>query len=81
MGAMRLTKVPAALFSVLAVLAVLATPASAATGVVAAAKPWHYWVSFVLVASVLGLFFMMGLGYVVKVTMAKYGIKVGRRAG
>jgi hypothetical protein len=30
---------------------------------------------------VLGLFLMMAVGYVVKVTMAKYGIKVGRRAG
>ena len=77
---MRLTKVPAALFAVLAVLAVVATPASA-TGMVAAAKPWHYWIALPLVASVLGLFFMMAVGYVVKVTMAKYGIKVGRRAG
>ena len=81
MGAMRLTKVPAALFAVLAVLAVVATPASAATGIVAAAKPWHYWIALPLVASVLGLFFMMALGYMIKVTMAKYGIKVGRRTG
>lgn len=81
MGAMRLTKVSAALCAVLAVLAVVATPASAATGVLAEAKPWHYWASFVFVASVLGLFLMLALGYVVKVTMVKYGIKVGRRAG
>ncbi|MGH8998601.1 MAG: hypothetical protein ACRDY7_04350 [Acidimicrobiia bacterium] len=44
-----------------------------------AERPWHYWIAPVLALSVLGLFFMLALGYVVKVTMAKYGIKVGRR--
>ena len=45
----------------------------------AAAKPWHYWMSVVLAASFVGLAFFLVLGYVVKVVMAKYGIRVGRR--
>jgi len=46
---------------------------------VAAAKPWHYWLSVVLMASFLGLVFLLALGYVVRVVMAKYGIRLGRR--
>jgi uncharacterized integral membrane protein len=70
----------AALLSVV-MLVVLAGPAQAATPVVlAAAKPWHYWISFVLAASFLGLLFMMLVGYVVKVVMLKYGIRVGRKS-
>lgn len=79
MSLMRLSKLPAALLASLVVLVALAAPAPAATGMLAAAKPWHYWISFVLVASVLGMFAMLALGYLVKVTMAKYGIKVGGR--
>jgi hypothetical protein len=45
----------------------------------AAAKPWHYWLSVVLAASFVGLVFLLVLGYVVRVVMAKYGIRVGRR--
>ena len=64
----------------LVVLVALAAPASAATPVVLAAKPWHYWISFVLAASFVGLVVMMIVGYVVKVVMLKYGIKIGRRS-
>jgi len=69
----------AALLSIV-VLVLLAGPAQAATPVVLAAKPWHYWISFVLAASFLGLLLMMVVGYVVKVVMLKYGIKVGRKS-
>jgi hypothetical protein len=79
----------AALLSVVMLVA-LAGPASAAPPaglrsapaviVVLAAKPWHYWISFVLAASFLGLLLMMVVGYVVKVVMLKYGIKVGRKS-
>jgi hypothetical protein len=78
----------AALLSIVMLLA-LAAPASAASPagvrgapamtVVLAAKPWHYWISFVLAASFLGLLLMMLVGYVVKVLMLKYGVKVGRK--
>jgi uncharacterized integral membrane protein len=69
----------AALLSIV-VLVLFAVPAQAATPVVLAAKPWHYWISFVLAASFLGLVLMMVVGYVVKVVMLKYGIKVGRKS-
>ncbi|MDQ1515789.1 MAG: hypothetical protein QOE80_1619 [Actinomycetota bacterium] len=79
----------AALLSVVMLVA-LAGPASAtspgavrgvpAVTLVLAAKPWHYWISFVLAASFLGLLLMMVVGYVVKVVMLKYGIKVGRKS-
>jgi uncharacterized integral membrane protein len=69
----------AALLSVV-MLVLLAGPARAATPVVLAAKPWHYWISIVLAASFLGLLLMMIVGYVVKVVMLKYGIKVGRKS-
>jgi hypothetical protein len=69
----------AALLS-LVVFVLLAGPASAATSVVAAAKPWHYWIAPVLALSFVGLLFMMLLGYVVKVLMLKYGVKVGRKS-
>ena len=64
----------------LVVLVAMAAPASAATPVVLAAKPWHYWISFVLAASFVGLVVMMIVGYFVKVVMLKYGIKIGRRS-
>ena len=64
----------------LVVLVALAAPASAATPVVLAAKPWHYWISFVLAASFVGLVVMMVVGYFVRVVMLKYGIKVGRKS-
>ncbi|HEY4410644.1 MAG TPA: hypothetical protein VGO87_12245 [Acidimicrobiia bacterium] len=69
----------AALLSVV-LLVLFAGPASASPSVVLAAEPWHYWISFVLTASFLGLLLMMVVGYVVKVVMLKYGIKVGRKS-
>jgi hypothetical protein len=71
----------AALLSVV-MFVLLAAPAQAAATpvVVAAAKPWHYWISIVLAASFLGLLFMMIVGYIVRVVMLKYGIKVGRKS-
>jgi hypothetical protein len=54
----------------------LALPGS----VVAAAKPWHYWIAPVLALSFVGLLFMMLVGYVVRVVMLKYGVRVGRKA-
>jgi uncharacterized integral membrane protein len=70
----------AALLSVV-LLVLLAGPASASPPVVlAAAKPWHYWISYVLAASFLGLVLMMVVGFVAKVVMLKYGIKVGRKS-
>lgn len=62
------------------VFVLLAGPASAATPVMAAAKPWHYWIAPVLTLSFVGLLFMMLVGYVVKVLMLKYGVKVGRKS-
>jgi len=53
----------------------LAFPGSA----LAAAKPWHFWIAPVLALSFVGLVFMMLVGYVVKVLMLKYGVKVGRK--
>jgi len=69
----------AALLSVV-LLVVFAGPAAASPPVVLAAKPWHYWISFVLAASFLGLLLMMAVGYVVRVLMLKYGVKVGRKS-
>ncbi len=48
--------------------------------VVAAAKPWHYWAAPLLAVSFVGLVLMMVVGYVVKVVMLKYGVKVGRKS-
>lgn len=47
--------------------------------VLAAAKPWHFWIAPVLALSFVGLAFMMLVGYVVRVVMLKYGIRVGRK--
>jgi hypothetical protein len=56
-------------------LFLLALPGS----VVAAAKPWHFWIAPVLALSFVGLLFMMLVGYVVRVVMLKYGVRVGRK--
>ena len=63
-----------------AVLLVLFAGPASASPTVLAAEPWHYWISFVLAASFLGLVLMMVVGFVVKVVMLKYGIKVGRKS-
>jgi hypothetical protein len=57
-------------------LVLLALPGS----VVAAAKPWHYWIAPVMALSFVGLLFMMLLGYLVRVIMLKYGVRVGRKS-
>lgn len=44
------------------------------------AKPWHYWLAPVLVLSVFGLLGFLALGYLVRVVMRKYGIRLGKRA-
>jgi hypothetical protein len=69
----------AALLS-LVMLAALAGPAAATPpAVLAKAKPWHFWLAPVLALSFLGLLFMMMVGYVVRVLMLKYGVRVGRK--
>jgi membrane protein implicated in regulation of membrane protease activity len=70
---------PVALLSLL-VLALGAGPAAAMTPILAKAKPWHYWVSFVLAASFLGMAFMLGVGYLVRVVGPKYGVRLGKRS-
>jgi hypothetical protein len=57
-----------------------AAPAAAAPLLAAVKRPWHYWISIVLALSVVGLAGMLILGYLVRVIMAKYGIRVGRRS-
>ena len=54
-------------------------PASAAPVLAAVKRPWHYWLAPVLTLSFLGIAFLLVVGYLVRVTMAKYGIRVGRR--
>jgi hypothetical protein len=69
----------AALLSLI-VLMLGAGSAQAATPALAAAKPWHYWVSFVLAASFLGIAFMLAVGYLIRVVGPKYGVRVGKRS-
>ena len=68
-----------ALLSLL-VLVLGAGPAAAMTPILAKARPWHYWVSFLLAASFLGIAFMLSVGYLVRVVGPKYGIRVGKRS-
>ena len=71
----------AALLSLI-LLVLCAGPAGAGSAgpVLAAAKPWHYWIAPVLVLSLFGMLAALALGYVVRVVMAKYGIRVGKRS-
>jgi hypothetical protein len=57
-----------------------AAPAAAAPLLAVVKRPWHYWLSIVLALSVVGLAGMLIIGYLVRVVMAKYGIRVGRRS-
>ena len=57
-----------------------ALPASGGPVLAAVKRPWHYWMAPVLTLSFLGIAFLLVLGYLVRVTMAKYGIRVGRRS-
>jgi thiosulfate reductase cytochrome b subunit len=56
------------------VLMVTASPAVASTGVTLAdAKPWHYWIAFVLLMSALGVVFIaLPLGYYLRVYRLKH---------
>lgn len=62
------------------ILVVLEAAPAGAGPVLAEAKPWHYWLAPVLVLSFLGLLGLLALGYIVRVLMAKYGIRVGKRS-
>jgi hypothetical protein len=41
-------------------------------GIVLAAKVWHYWISIVLVATVVLGTVALGIGYLVRVSSQKY---------
>ena len=43
--------------------------------VLAASKPWHYWISFVLVASFVALAIALVVGYVWRVVLVRYGFR------
>jgi hypothetical protein len=55
-------------------LVVTASPAVASTGATLAdAKPWHYWIAFVLLASALGVIFIaLPIGYYLRVYRLKH---------
>lgn len=57
-----------------------AAPASAAPLLAAVKRPWHYWLAPVLTLSFLGIAGLLVIGYLVRVVMLKYGIRVGRRS-
>jgi hypothetical protein len=69
----------AALLSLVILIAVAGPAAASPPVVLAKAKPWHFWIAPVLGLSFVGLLLMMVLGYMVKVVMLKYGVKVGRK--
>lgn len=56
-----------------AILIATAVPASAAT-MVAAAKPWHYWIAPVLAASFVFMLLALALGYFVRVLNPRHGL-------
>ncbi|MGH8994366.1 MAG: hypothetical protein ACRDZ7_22890 [Acidimicrobiia bacterium] len=62
------------------ILFLAGAPASAAPLLAAVKRPWHYWLAPVLTLSFVGIAVMLMLGYLVRVVMAKYGIRVGRRS-
>lgn len=51
----------------------------AAAGLAAEAKPWHYWMAPGIAMVVVLATVLMGLGYVFRVVLARYGIRLGRR--
>lgn len=63
----------------LIVLIAGSVPASAAPLLAVVKRPWHYWLAPVLMLSFLGVAALLVVGYLVRVVMAKYGIRVGRR--
>ena len=74
-------RVGRALLSSLVVLRVVGPAPAYASGTLATAKPWHYWLSFLMAASFVGLLFMLLLGYVVQVVMPKDMIPKWCRTG
>lgn len=51
----------------------------AVAGLVAEAKPWHYWMAPGIAIMVVLATVLMGLGYVFRVVLARHGIRLGRR--
>ena len=60
--------------AVVTMLVVAAAPAGASTGTTLAdAQPWHYWIAFVLLLSILGIVFIaLPVGYYVRVWRLKH---------
>jgi thiosulfate reductase cytochrome b subunit len=67
-------KAGASVAVVLTMLVVAASPAGASTGAtVADAQPWHYWIAFVLLLSILGIVFIaLPVGYYLRVWRLKH---------
>jgi thiosulfate reductase cytochrome b subunit len=67
-------KAGASVTVVLTMLVVAASPAGASTGAtVADAQPWHYWIAFVLLLSILGIVFIaLPVGYYLRVWRLKH---------
>jgi thiosulfate reductase cytochrome b subunit len=58
----------------LTLLVITASPAVASSGAtLAVAKPWHYWIAYVLVASALGIVLIgLPIGYYLRVYRLKH---------
>jgi hypothetical protein len=58
----------------LTLLVITASPAVASTGATLAdAKPWHYWIAYVMVASALGIVLIaLPVGYYLRVYRLKH---------
>lgn len=69
-----IAKVAGVVTTVLTVLMVAAAPAGASTGsVLAEAKPWHYWIAYVLLMSALGVVLIaLPVGYYLRVWRLKH---------
>ena len=69
-----IAKIAGVVTTVLTVLVVAAAPAGASTGaVLAEAKPWHYWIAYVLLLSALGIVLIaLPVGYYLRVWRLKH---------
>jgi hypothetical protein len=67
-------KAGASVTVVLTMLVAAAAPAGASTGATLAdAQPWHYWIAYVLMASILGIVFIaLPIGYYLRVWRLKH---------
>ena len=63
----------AALLSLM--ILVLGAGRALAAPVLGAAKPWHYWISFLLMASFVLLVLALVVGYVWRVVLVRYGFR------